>query len=623
MNRTWIIVAVVLVAGNMAYGQVAELSNLGYVVVSPNGPLDGGDYGPATPGTTTSGIQEAFNHAKANMKEVYIVGAATAAGEPVVYHVNSTITIPWGQDWHGDGGNYVMEFSMTSGDCLVIDSMMSCSFRFGIISEPNLQSGSVVHIHPTNVGPDGFVVIETSKFEFAGIIGGGGGAGTVGRGAGLHLSTEVGQVANSEIVVRSIRGCSEGVSIEGANGANNVTFDVHTYRCNTGVYVANANYCRIRAAMESAQVGGGAMGLHFNGGVKNVYTAMYARDFADALEPARKLLLDHQRLLRRVLAWQQAIYTDQTLPLWLRDCLVNNLNLLPENAYWAQPNAPIQWAAPLGAFGLDECPRGCSSMGCVVSNWYGDMPLTYFFPDLERAILRDYMQYMRPDGAIALMFAAGDFTIPCFEWLGPLNASCFVDMVHRLWRRTGDDAILREFYPAVKQSTLYTMNMKPAPEGIISAPWVGRGQEWWEHTPVQGMVSHLGGVRLAQLRLAERLAEKMQDAEFAQQCRAWYQQGSELLEKNLWTGEYYMFFNDQENAKKSLLIMSSQLDGDWSMFLNGVGSGVFAPDRAAKALETIRKTCLVDCGLAGFADPNGKALLLEYGTFPPKSTLSA
>jgi uncharacterized protein (DUF608 family) len=147
---------------------------------------------------------------------------------------------------------------------------------------------------------------------------------------------------------------------------------------------------------------------------------------------------------------------------------------------------------------------------------------------------------------------------------------------------------------------------------------VGKGQEWWEHTPVQGMVSHLGGMRLAHLRLAERMAEKMGDADFANQCRDWYQQGSKLLEEHLWTGEYYMFFNDLEKGKISELIMSSQLDGEWSVFLNGLGSGVFQRERVAKALQTIQKTCLVDCGLAGFADPQGKALLLEYGTFPPE-----
>jgi len=30
---------------------------LNYIVVTPNGPTDGGDFGPGTPGTKTSGLQ--------------------------------------------------------------------------------------------------------------------------------------------------------------------------------------------------------------------------------------------------------------------------------------------------------------------------------------------------------------------------------------------------------------------------------------------------------------------------------------------------------------------------------------------------------------------------------------
>ena len=34
-----------------------------FVLVTPNGPSDGGNFGPNTPGTTTAGIQEAINGA--------------------------------------------------------------------------------------------------------------------------------------------------------------------------------------------------------------------------------------------------------------------------------------------------------------------------------------------------------------------------------------------------------------------------------------------------------------------------------------------------------------------------------------------------------------------------------
>jgi hypothetical protein len=66
--------------------------------------------------------------------------------------------------------------------------------------------------------------------------------------------------------------------------------------------------------------------------------------------------------------------------------------------------------------------------------------------------------------------------------------------------------------------------------------------------------------------------------------------------------------------------MSSQLDGEWANYFHGLG-GVFNPERVKVVLQTIRRTCLVDCGVAGFATREGEADLIGYGTFPPEINL--
>ena len=45
-----------------------------YVLVTLEGPEDGGDFGPHTPGTKTSGIQEALDYAHAHCRDVFIFG---------------------------------------------------------------------------------------------------------------------------------------------------------------------------------------------------------------------------------------------------------------------------------------------------------------------------------------------------------------------------------------------------------------------------------------------------------------------------------------------------------------------------------------------------------------------
>jgi uncharacterized protein (DUF608 family) len=358
---------------------------------------------------------------------------------------------------------------------------------------------------------------------------------------------------------------------------------------------------------------------------RTTYTPNYTRKYDGPIAVVRDVAQRHGSLLQRIIAWQSAIYADKTLPVWLRAALVDNLSQFAEDSIWATPDGELaDWAAPLGAFQMIECPRTCSIVGCTASNYYGDLPIAYFFPELERQILRGYAAYLRPDGAIPFLYPPQDFTKPAYEWQIGLNGACFADLVHRLWMRTGDDEILREFYPVVKKNTEFTVNLAQGEHGIISFHREGKGQEWWEHTPVYGMVTHLAGVRLAQLRFAKDMAEHVGDEDFARQCDAWIKEAQALTEKHLWNEQTksYAFFVYPEKNMRSDDVMSSQLDGQWMVDLHDLPP-VFQQDRIQAALATIASTCLVDMGLAGFAEPGKGPDLERYGTFPPEVLIVA
>lgn len=337
------------------------------------------------------------------------------------------------------------------------------------------------------------------------------------------------------------------------------------------------------------------------------YTQMYTTRFKSAVEVAQLLARDHASLLRRILAWQEAIYTAHELPPWLRDTLINNLMNIAEDSYWAVAQAPIlDWAPPEGVFGMIESPRGSPQIECNPCSWYGNIPIVYFFPNLARSTLYGYLHYMRSDGAAVFRWGPGsDMANPTWEWQKSLNGPCFVDMVGRLWLRTGDDSLLRQFYPAVKKNTAFTMRLRSGPEGIISMPEGNVGREWWETINWYGMAAHVGGMHLSNLKIAERMAEKVGDAEFAQQCREWYRRGSAAMEEKMWTGEYYLMYNDPPTGKKSDTIMANQIDGDWANAFHGLPN-IFRADRLQKALATFKRTCLNDvCGAVSFADADG------------------
>ena len=359
---------------------------------------------------------------------------------------------------------------------------------------------------------------------------------------------------------------------------------------------------------------------------RTTYYPMYTTRFDSSLAVFENVADQHQNLLQRIIDWQEEIFTYKSLPVWLREALLNNLALFAEDSVWAAPKGEIgHWAYPQGAYYMTESPRACAITGCTASDYYGDLPIAYFFPELERQILRSYVVNMRPDGAIPFLYPSKDITKPAYEWQVGLNGACFTDLVHRLWLRTNDRTILQEFYPAVKKSAYFTVNLAQGPHGIISFHREGHGQEWWEHTPVFGMVTHLAGVRMAQLQMAKNMALKLGDDKFVKQCDQWLEKASDLTEDNLWNDETksYAFYVYTEKDMRSDDIMSSQLDGQWMVDLHGLPR-VFRKDRIQTALDTIARTCMVDMGVAGFADPAvGRPDLARYGTFPPETHIVA
>jgi len=360
---------------------------------------------------------------------------------------------------------------------------------------------------------------------------------------------------------------------------------------------------------------------------------MYAKHFRDAMAVAEAVANSHESLLKRVLAWQQAVYTSEELPVWLRESLVNILHLIAKTGYWAQAKPPIgDWCRPEdGLFGMNECPRECPQIECIPCSFYGNIPVVYFFPELALSTLRGYKAYQYPDGAAPWIFGGitagaleGSESTDGTEMASPspgvqttLNGPCFVDMVDRYWLRSGNDEIAKEFYPAVKRNTIYTMHLRSGPDGIVSVPEgnrnptpaklnAGAGLDWFEGNGWFGITPHVGGIHLAQLRMAERMAEKVGDKEFAEQCRKWFAQGSQSMETKLWTGKYYLAYFEPESGKKSDLVFGYQLDGDWMCFYHGL-PGVFEPERARTTLKTIENTCMAIApyGAANFANADG------------------
>ena len=392
-------------------------------------------------------------------------------------------------------------------------------------------------------------------------------------------------------------------------------------------------------------MGGGTMA---SGG--NAYTHMYAARYEGATEVARFLADRHASLLQRIIAWQEVLYSDGEIPGWLADGLINILHLITETSVWGQAKPPIgDWCGPEdGLFSMNESPRACPQMDCTPCGFYGNWPVVYFFPDAALANLRAYQAYQYPDGRTSWLFGGGaSVGIPPYEIARPvpdrpsepqttLNGPCYVDMVDRMWLRTGDDSLLTEFYESVKRSTRFTMGLVPeaGDAGLVSIP--GGNTEWYEYTAdYVGVVPHIGGVHLAQLRMAQRMAEAVGDSEFAEQCADWLQRGSRAMEELAWAGTHYMLFHDPDTgAQQPDIVMSHQLDGQWMTLLHGLQE-VFDTERAGVTLDTIARVCpqpsrfgapVVFCRADGRplgADDWSPGFWGAHGTHPPGAFMLA
>ncbi|MEW6751332.1 MAG: GH116 family glycosyl-hydrolase [Candidatus Latescibacterota bacterium] len=351
----------------------------------------------------------------------------------------------------------------------------------------------------------------------------------------------------------------------------------------------------------------------------NTYYHKYAERYRGAYEVADFLATHHERILARILAWQQVLYTEETLPVWLRESLVNILHLIPEDSFWAQARPPIgEWCRPQdGLFGLNECPRGCPQIECIPCSFYGNIPVVYFFPELALSTLRGYKAYQYPAGNAPWIFGGitGACATPPCEMAMPspgyrhkpqttLDGPCYVDMVERVWLRTGDRAVLEEFYDSVKRNTVFTMGLRPeaGPAGIVSIPTGNNAQDWMESCELFGIVPHIGGAHLANLRMAARMARQVGDTVFAQQCEEWFRQGSQVLEEQTWQGEYYLLYHEPETGKKSDVVMGCQLDGQWMTRFHGL-EGAFPAERVRTTLDTLMRTNVYPHGATVFRIP--------------------
>lgn len=346
------------------------------------------------------------------------------------------------------------------------------------------------------------------------------------------------------------------------------------------------------------------------GSTAHSYRHAYADRYADAAAAASAILRSRRPWLNRIFAWQQEIYTETEWPVWLRDQLVNGLHTIARDSFWASDSIPRQnWYGAGGLFGLTESPRTTPHV-CNPSDWYGCLPIVFFFPELMASLLRAYVHFQLPTGEIPLGVGdRADFACqPVYQIMHPMNSCVHIHLIDRLWQRDGDARVLEEFYPSARQALRYMRQLVEGEQsGLPKLDADPIPNQFYGDWPWYGTSIHVAGFWLAAIAIVARMAAAMQDAETEDLCLEWSRRSSQVVEKTLWHETSYRLYRETDTGRTSDTVLANQLVGQWCARLHSL-ERLLPEDRTRAALQTVLSACgrLTAAGLLNSATRDGE-----------------
>ena len=339
----------------------------------------------------------------------------------------------------------------------------------------------------------------------------------------------------------------------------------------------------------------------------------YAQRFRDADEAAEYALARQQEFLRRILAWQAAVYAAD-IPLWLRDALVQAPYSLAKNSVWIARTRKDEWWGEDGWFTHSESHVGCPIVETMVCRMHGHFPLLFFFPELEASTLGAFRHFQISDGEIPFCFGQPtSMRDPRYHCQHPLNSGQYAQMVWRLYQRTGDREQLARFYDSAKRAIRYQYSLDDDGCGLVHdqshaiAPGYWPANQFYDIWPWQGTSAYVAGTWLATLACGKALAEAMRDGAFAEECTGRLRKAQQAYERLLWTGSGYRLWRDAASGKQSDVVLANQLMAQWCTRVAGL-EDVLPAGHVQEALNTVERLNLgaTSHGLVNGVTPEGK-----------------
>lgn len=267
---------------------------------------------------------------------------------------------------------------------------------------------------------------------------------------------------------------------------------------------------------------------------KPTWQNYYATLWSDSKASAQYALANWDRLYAETKLFKDTLFASDLPPAAL-DAISANISIL---------KSPTALRLEDGTFygweGLHP-QEGCCEGSCT-HVWNYQQALPFLFPALERSMrTADYKYNLLPNGSMP-------FRIQLPLGSDPWNFRACCDgqfggvmKAYRDWKISGDDAWLRDIWPAVKQSLEFAWS----PDNIDRWDPEKTGVLWGRqhHTldmELFGPNSWLTGFYLGALKAGAEMAAHLGEADAAAEYQAIFERGKAWTDKHLFNGEYYL-----------------------------------------------------------------------------------
>ncbi|UGS25895.1 hypothetical protein K8F61_14755 [Microbacterium resistens] len=316
--------------------------------------------------------------------------------------------------------------------------------------------------------------------------------------------------------------------------------------------------------------------------VRNHYATLWPDAWAAAVDLHRTL----PERERATVAFVDALYGGALDPV-VADAVGANIAALRSTTCFVldTPN-PALGDGPVFAAWEGSFDHGGSCEGTCTHVWSYAQTAAWLFPSLERSARR--VEFLLETDASGAQKFRGNRVFGSRPWfMGPAvdgQLGTFLRL-HREWRFSGDDAFLRELWPAAVRSLDHaTREWDRDGDGLLD----GELHNTYD-IEFHGIDPLANGMYLAALRAGARMAAHLGEPERAE---AWTRRADEVaaaMDAVLWNGEYYRQVIDDVDAHRYQYgdgVLSDQLLGQFHAYLGGLGP-LLPEDRIDAALGAI------------------------------------